>query len=85
MGGYVAGHISAEEELRRQARLEESKNLHRDVVEVVAETMKSEAMEPWKPQADRRPLRPKPPARKRGKGEDFEPVGPVKAVVDFKV
>jgi hypothetical protein len=82
VNGYVAGQVGAEEELRRMARLEEAKNLHRDVVEVVAEASKSEALEALRPQPERR--RPRPNLKKDPeKPEDiFEPVRPV---VDFTV
>ncbi|MDR0620443.1 MAG: hypothetical protein LBJ61_00965 [Deltaproteobacteria bacterium] len=81
MGGFVAGQVGAEEELRRLARLEEAKNLHRNVVEVVAETMKGEALEALRTGSDRPRQRPLPPAR-RQETDVFEPVEPV---LDFKV
>jgi hypothetical protein len=82
MGGLVAGHVGAEEELRRMARLEEAKNLHRDTVEVVAETLKSEGAEALKTGPDKRRRDPRLTPEKKAKDEIFEPVKPV---VDFTV
>ncbi|MDR2386971.1 MAG: hypothetical protein LBE80_05215 [Deltaproteobacteria bacterium] len=77
LNGFVAGQVGAEEELRRQARLEEAKNLHRQVVEVVPETMKSQALEALRPQPE--PRRPRAFLKKDSEKPDhlFEPVGPV--------
>ncbi|MDR2368384.1 MAG: hypothetical protein LBF58_09815 [Deltaproteobacteria bacterium] len=82
MGGFVAGQVGAEEELRRMARLEEAKALHRDVVEVVAETMKGEALEPLRARPERRRREPRLSPREEKPDDVFEPVRPV---VDFTV
>jgi hypothetical protein len=82
MGSVVAGQAGVEEELRRQARLAEANNIHRDLVEIVSETYKIEALEPLRPETDKRRRKPRQPIRSRESGDVFDPV---EAVVDFKV
>ena len=82
MGDFVAGQVGAEEELKRLARLEEAKNLHRDVVEIVAETMKGEALAPLRTGPERRRRERPLPSARRQEADVFEPVKPV---VDFTV
>ncbi|MDR1050454.1 MAG: hypothetical protein LBP95_05110 [Deltaproteobacteria bacterium] len=89
MGGLMASQVSAEEELRRLARLEEARNLHREVVEVVSRTRDTVAVaairqEPEPKKEKRRGGRPR--AARRSAGPDiFEELGPVEPVVDRRV
>jgi hypothetical protein len=82
MGSLVAGQAAAEEEARRLARLEEAKNLYRDTVEVVSETLRSEAVPPIKPRPEKRREERK-PAKDHDNEPDFFSLS--SPVVDYKV
>jgi hypothetical protein len=81
LGGLVAGQVGAEEALRRQARLEEARNLHRDVVEVVAEAKAGAAIEPVHGGRERTGQK----RRRPGQGQRADEFGPAEAVVDLRV
>ncbi|MDR0356410.1 MAG: hypothetical protein LBJ64_11870 [Deltaproteobacteria bacterium] len=88
MGGHIAAQVSAEEELRRQARLEEAKNLHRQVVEIVAESLESAAI-PAICDEDRRSDERKKRKRRRATADQVlsfeDEFAPIEAVIDLRV
>jgi hypothetical protein len=87
-GGFVAGQVSAGEEIQRQARLAEARAIYRDTVEVVAEVKEPFAVAPIRPEPDRRGRWRRRPGGRRGRQaarpeppERFE----VELVVDLRV
>jgi hypothetical protein len=54
MGGYVAGQAMVGEEMSRIARLQEAEALYRDKVEIVAAAEYAAAVEPIRPQLERK-------------------------------
>jgi hypothetical protein len=85
MGGYMAAQAMVGEEMTRIARLEEAEALYRDTVEVVAATKDTVAIEPIRPELERkrrkRPKKWRQSDEATDTGYDFA----VEQVVDFRV
>jgi hypothetical protein len=87
MGGFVAGQVSAGEEIQRQARLAEAQAIYRDTVELVAAAKETVAIEPIHPELERRPRTRSGRKLCLNSGQKTEPKSEfiVQAVIDLRV
>jgi hypothetical protein len=88
LNGHVAGQTQAAEQTLLQERALKAQEFHRDTVEIVAETGKTEHPEPLKAEPDdRRRARYEPTFKKRtgnpGKDDDF--LRPAGLIIDRRV
>jgi hypothetical protein len=85
MGGYMAAQAVVGEEMSRIARLEEAKTLYRDTVEIVTEAKETIAIEPIRPELERKRGRKAKKWRQAKAAEQERWEFDIEPVVDFKV